>query len=326
MHDFTVLLLPGAFASSVAVTLDLLGGAATLARHLQRPTPRWRVLAPGGGPVTLGNGMALEAAPLPQRPRADASVWVVPGLGTRSPAALQERLAQDDAQLAARALAAQLRGGGQVAAACASVFLLQACGALPGRRVTTSWWLAPHLRQLQPDCRVEADRMVCVDGQITTAGAAFAQADLMLHLLQARLGAPLAEQLRRLMVLDAREVQSPYAIPSVLASGDAFVARVAERIESALPHPPRIAELAGEFAMSERTLARRVRAATGLSPLALLQGVRLNRARALIESTRMTIDQVAAAVGYGDATALRRLMQRRAGASPSRFRQRKAVD
>ena len=101
------------------------------------------------------------------------------------------------------------------------------------------------------------------------------------------------------MVLDAREVQAPYAIPAFLASGDAFVARVAARIESSLPEPPRIADLAGEFAMSERTLARRVRAATGLSPLALLQGVRLNRARALIESTRMTIDQVAASVGYG---------------------------
>jgi transcriptional regulator GlxA family with amidase domain len=57
-----------------------------------------------------------------------------------------------------------------------------------------------------------------------------------------------------------------------------------------------------------------------MTPLALLQGVRLNRARRLIESTRMNIEQVAAAVGYDDATALRRLMRRLAGATPSRFR------
>ena len=55
-------------------------------------------------------------------------------------------------------------------------------------------------------------------------------------------------------------------------------------------------------------------------PLALVQGVRLNRARQLIESSRMTIAQVAESVGYEDATALRRLMRKAAGAAPSQFR------
>lgn len=72
--------------------------------------------------------------------------------------------------------------------------------------------------------------------------------------------------------------------------------------------------------MSERTLARHVKRATGKSTLALLQSVRQRRARALLESSRLTVEQVAAAVGYQDATALRRLMRRVAGANPSRFR------
>jgi transcriptional regulator GlxA family with amidase domain len=81
-----------------------------------------------------------------------------------------------------------------------------------------------------------------------------------------------------------------------------------------------VAQLADELAMSSRTLARHVRAATGRGPLALVQGVRLNRARHLIESSRLTIAQVAERVGYEDATALRRLMRKAAGAAPSRFR------
>jgi len=51
-----------------------------------------------------------------------------------------------------------------------------------------------------------------------------------------------------------------------------------------------------------------------------VQSVRLNRARMLIERSRLTIEQVAAQVGYEDATALRRLMRKSTGASPSRFR------
>lgn len=42
MTDFTVLVLPGAYASSVAVTLDMLQAAAAIAPHLNAPQPRWR--------------------------------------------------------------------------------------------------------------------------------------------------------------------------------------------------------------------------------------------------------------------------------------------
>lgn len=72
--------------------------------------------------------------------------------------------------------------------------------------------------------------------------------------------------------------------------------------------------------MSQRTLSRHVQEATGRSTLALIQSVRLNRARMLIESSRMTIDRVAEAVGYEDATALRRLMRKVSGANPSQYR------
>ena len=211
-------------------------------------------------------------------------------------------------------------GGGAVAASCWAVFLLQAAGLLAQRRVTTSWWLAPELRRLEPACHVDADRMVCADGPVSTAGAAFAQSDLMLHLLRTRFGPALAEAVSKVLLIDGRQAQAPFVVPSMLSNGNELVARLTRRIEAALPTPPSVATLADEFAMSQRTLARRVRAATGLGALALVQSVRLNRARLLIESSRMTIEQVAAQVGYEDATALRRLMRKSAGAPPSRFR------
>ena len=72
--------------------------------------------------------------------------------------------------------------------------------------------------------------------------------------------------------------------------------------------------------MSEHTLSRHVQKATGKSTLALVQSVKQRRAHALLESSRMTVEQVAAAVGYQDATSLRRLMRRVASPNPSRFR------
>jgi transcriptional regulator GlxA family with amidase domain len=320
MLDFTIVVFPGAFSSSVALTLDMLAAAATLAPRLKLPLPHWRVLSPSGGPVTLSNGLQLPTSALPQRPRSDGSTWVMPGLGLDRPSALAQRLVLPDAQHAARALAAHARAGGSVAASCSAVFLLQAAGLLRDRRVTTSWWLAATMRQLEPSCTVDADQMVCADGPITTAGAALAHTDLMLHLLRTRLGVALADAVARVLLIDGRQAQAPFVVPAMLSNGHALIARLVARIEAALPHPPSVEALAEELALSTRTLSRHVQAATGQSTLALVQSVRLHRARVLIETSRMSIEAVAAQVGYQDATALRRLMRKTAGANPSRFR------
>lgn len=320
MWDFTVVVLAGAYPSSVAVTLDMLAAAAALAPRAGVAVPRWRVCSVAGGLLPLQGGMAVQTTVLPQHARNDRSTWLLPGLGWQTPGSVQQGLATLEAEQVVAALARHARGGGAVAASCSAVFLLQAAGLLAGRRATTTWWLAPLLQRLAPTARVDADRMVCEDGPVLSAGAAFAQTDLMLHLLRARCGSALADAVSRMLLVDARQAQAPFIVPEVLASGNDLVARLAARVEAALPHPPGIAALAQEFCMSERTLARHVRRATGKSPLALVQSVKLRRARALLEGSRMTVDQVAEAVGYQDATALRRLMKRVAGANPSRFR------
>jgi transcriptional regulator GlxA family with amidase domain len=320
MYDFTVLVLPAAFGSSVAVTLDVLNAAAALAPRAKMPRPTWRVVSPDGGSVALSSGLQAEAVAMPIRARADASTWIIPGLGVDEPSALAARLACDDAKRAIGSVRRHGARGGAIAASCSAVFLLQAAGLLRERRVTTSWWLAPELRRIEPRCIVDADRMVCADGPVSTAGAAFAQSDLMLHLLRTRFGTALADTVSRVLLIDGRQAQAPFVVPSMLSNGSELVRQVTRRIESSLPKPPSVAALADEFAMSPRTLARHVRAATGLGALALVQSVRLNRARVLIETSRMTIEQIALEVGYEDSTALRRLMRRAAGATPSKFR------
>lgn len=319
--DFTVLVLPGSQPSSVATTLDLLAAAARLARSVGAPKPRWRVRSPEGGTVVLQSGLQLtDTLGLPQRAADRQSVWIVPGLGEARFEALHARLQRADAQRAAAALEHHAARGGAVAASCSGVFLLAQAGLLEGRRVTTAWWLAPALQQYVPHARVDADRMVLSDGEVHTAGAAHAQADLLLHLLRLRCGAALADRVARMLLLDARSAQAPFVVPALQAAGDALLDRLTARLEQALPHPPRIAALATEFGMSARTLGRQVRAATGHGPLVLLQRVRLHRARQLLEQSRMGVEEVAAAVGFQDATALRRLSRRLLGASPSRLR------
>lgn len=318
--DFTILVLDGAYSSSVALTVDILSAATAMSSRVGVAAPGWRVRSVAGTRVPLGQGMSIDAVPLPKTPRPDGSIWIVPGLGLDHPVQLAERLEQDDARRAVKALRVHAQRGGVVAASCSAVFLLQAAGLLVGRRATTSWWLAPLLRDLTPQCEVDADRMVLEDRGVVTAGAALAQTDLILHLLRGRFGPALADAVSRVLLLDARQAQSPFIAPSLLASGSDLIANLVAYVEASLPEMPGLAELAARSCLSERTLTRHVRAATGRSTQDLLQSIRLGRARKLLATSRMSVEQIAEQVGYSDATALRRLMRKLVGATPRQFR------
>lgn len=320
MNDFELLLLAGTNPSGVAMARDILAAAALFATRRGESAPTWGMYSVDGGRIELQGGIGVETSRLPRRRRGRRSILLVPGLWVADAAELRRRLDRDDSRRAIRLIASHVALGGQVAATCSAVFLLEAGGLLRGRRATTAWWLAPELARRATDVMIEAQRILCVDGPVLTAGAAFALTDALLHLLRVRFGATLADGVSRVLLLADRGEQAQYVLPSMLASGDALVTRLTQRIESALPDPPSVARLAKEFQVSERTLSRHVRGATGMRATALIRSVRLHRARSLLQNSRMSVEEVAAAVGYRDTTALRRLIREAAGTTPGGMR------
>lgn len=321
MFDFTIIVLEGQFPTGVAITRDVLLTAELIASKIGLARPRWRLCSLDGGNIRLQGGFSIETIALPLNENNDRSVWITSGLGLNQAEDVHRRLQDDDINRMALNIKAHLARGGKVAAACSAVFLLQHAGVLAQRTATTTWWLAPLLQNMEARCKVDADRMVCADGQIITSGAAFAQTDLMMHLLRERFGSELVTQVSRMLLIDGRVAQqAPFIVPELLASGDELVCRIAARIEQSLPNAPSVEQLAAEFCMSERTLARYIHKATGKSTLALIQSVRFRRARMLLENSKLSVEQIAEAVGYRDATALRKLVRKITGASPRQSR------
>ncbi|MDI9778602.1 helix-turn-helix domain-containing protein [Pseudomonas sp.] len=64
------------------------------------------------------------------------------------------------------------------------------------------------------------------------------------------------------------------------------------------------------------------KAACGRSVQDVIQSVRLEKARRLLAGSRLSVDDIASQIGYRDATALRRLMLKHTGTTPSQFRPR----
>jgi transcriptional regulator GlxA family with amidase domain len=67
------------------------------------------------------------------------------------------------------------------------------------------------------------------------------------------------------------------------------------------------------LATSKRTLARRTQSVLGKSPLAFVQDLRIERALHLLRTSRASVDQIAAEVGYVSGVTLRALLRRRVG-------------
>lgn len=84
-----------------------------------------------------------------------------------------------------------------------------------------------------------------------------------------------------------------------------------------------IATLARRAGASPRTLARRLDAALGLGPIAFVQRLRVETAIHLLETSRLSLDEISARVGYADANTLRRLVRRDTGLTPRELRRRR---
>jgi transcriptional regulator GlxA family with amidase domain len=82
-----------------------------------------------------------------------------------------------------------------------------------------------------------------------------------------------------------------------------------------------VERLARAVGASPRTLARRLEARLGTTPLGFIHRIRLEAATHLLESSSQSLDEVAASVGYRDAGTLRRLIRRKLGTTPRELRQ-----
>jgi transcriptional regulator GlxA family with amidase domain len=162
--------------------------------------------------------------------------------------------------------------------------------------------------------------MLVRDGPYLTAGAAFAQLDLALAIVAATMGPKVAHLCSRYMLIDRRASQARYMIPSHIRHVDDIVIAAERWIDTHLSRPISVSDLASAIALSPKTLARRIFAATGLSPVRFLQRRRVMEAVRLIETSTMTVDTIATKVGYQDATALRKIIKRELGTTPSALR------
>lgn len=319
----THVVLDGVAEGSLGIGLDVVGTAARLVEAgLANVPPRakalgQRVVSLDGGAVRSGTGRPVSVdGAFSLRGMKAGDVLVLAGFSAASEPAIDRLLSRADTGRLIELLVKASAKGAMIAASCSATFILAASGLLAGQSATTTWWLAPAFARRFPDVTLSAERMVVEGEGVLTAGSAFAHADLMLAVVGRIAGPSLPHLLARYLVLDQRASQARYMVTEHLRSSDPSLRAMERFIRANLDRQLTLDELARAAAMSSRTLARRVYAALGMTPLELVQRVRVTHAAHLLETTRESVDEVAARVGYADAAAFRRVFRRYVGESP----------
>ncbi|MFH8793365.1 helix-turn-helix domain-containing protein [Streptomyces sp. NPDC017941] len=212
--------------------------------------------------------------------------------------------------------------GARMVSLCNGAFALAAAGLLDGRRATAHWQHTAQLAARHPRVRVDDSVLYVDDGDVLTSAGLTAGLDLCLHLVRRDLGAHVANQLARRMVVPAHRPggQAQFIDLSVPATDDAGLSPVLEWARERLDQPLTVADLARRAVLSPRTFHRRLQAATGTTPLQWLLNQRLARAQSLLESTGLPVEKVGELSGLGTANNLRHHFLKQVGVSPSDYR------
>jgi transcriptional regulator GlxA family with amidase domain len=317
----------GIMASGVAGPIDVFNAANHLAAReapparARAPLFTWRVESLDGKPVTASSGQSIAVdGKIDGRKRADAVLLTAPFFTD-----MDEFIGRREQLIAlTSALRHQRKAGAMLATYCTGNYVLAEAGLLDGRAATTHWAKATDFAQRYPLVELRAREVLTTGDGILSGGSVTSYFNVAVRLVELFASEKLAARTARTLLIDTnRASQASYAtLLDEHGHADPLVARAQQRMEATLHEGFRLDELAASLAVSERTLNRRFKQATGLAPLAYLQNLRIEVAKQLLESRPIALDTVSQRVGYSDISTFRQLFKRKTGLSPSEYQTR----
>ncbi len=275
------------------------------------------ILAFEAGLVTSSCGVAIQAQSLDQA--AGCDLLIIPGgVGAVEPRRYANLLSFIR-QAAAR--------GARVASICSGAFVLAESGLLDGKVAATHWRDAPELARRYPAVTVDAESLYVRQGQVWTSAGVSSGIDLALALIEQDYGAQVARRAARELVVAYHRPgrQSQHSALLDLVGGDNRFNEVLVWARGCLHEPLGVERLADRAALSVRHFTRAFTDAIGMSPARAVEHLRLEAARAAIESSSDSLERIAGRTGFSTSDRMRRAFLRGLGETPQTLRRKAAT-
>lgn len=304
---------PRILSTSVTLPLEILRAAT----QSQAAAPRLRATLHAGPEDTgleLGDGLHFHTHPIPDA--LDADLVLVPAIW-RNPRWVLSHYPQH-----VNAIDRAIASGSTVCAVGSGSFLAAATGCLDGKHATTHWHWFDAFEQRFPQVTLRRDQLITQADSVFCAGSVNSIADLMVYLVSRWFSSNTARRVQNQFSPEIRQPFAPSTLPGVVAEhGDELVHDIQLQMSEHLRDLPPVTDLAARNGVSVRTLDRRFRRATGLSPGRYLRRLRLSEARALLQHSNLAIGEIAWSVGFNDRSRFAAEFRKDYGVTPRRFRE-----
>jgi len=211
--------------------------------------------------------------------------------------------------------------GGKIVSFCSGAFVLGATGLLDGRTATTHWAYEGAFREQFPRVKFQENVLYTEDERLYTSAGSAAALDLGLHVIRQDFGTSTANQVaKRLVISPHREGgQAQYAVQKKPA-GNQLLNESLQWASNNLHKNINVNQMADKACLTRRSFDRHFRATMGMSPKEWLIRQRINLAQDYLESTRVSMEQIADKSGFGSPMNLRHHFSKILGVSPSYYR------
>jgi transcriptional regulator GlxA family with amidase domain len=309
---------PGVLGMELTGACDIFNLANSVVAEAGRP-PAYRVTVAsmGGGALALDGGLQLAGTADLAGLRRPIDTLLVAG------GRCAHEAAEDDAFI--RVVRRQAARSRRVGALCTGAFILAEAGLLDGRRVTTHWLFGDLMAQRHPGVALDTDPVFLgADGVWTSAGVT-ASFDLILSFVEEDLGAEVARDVARILVVFLRRTGNQAQFSNQLQAQVADRRPLRELQQYIADHPDAdlsLAALARKLHMSPRHFGRVFCQEVGMSPGRYVERIRLETARRRLEESDHSVEAVALAAGFGSTETMRRVFVTNLAVSPTDYRRR----
>ncbi len=323
MTRISILVLPEAVPSAFTSVWDVLISVADIATVFNIKTPRNEIfdleyVSASLKPLQWSNGLMIHPhRSIDQVKRTD--VIYIPTIDVK------DRDKHDDVSAWIRDM---FQKGTLLCGACTGAFILADTGLLDKQQATTHWVYASQFKDEFPLVNVQDRRIFITSGKnaqlVTTGGSYGAWQNLMLYLTARFFGRELAAQVGKVYLIDWHENdQALYTnFTTDPNHNDAAIHASQRWISEHYPEKNILDVALAKSALPSRTFIRRFKSATGFTPIAYLQKIRIEAAKKQLEECTRSIDVIGVDVGYSDPSYFRQLFKRETGVTPSKYRKK----
>ena len=212
--------------------------------------------------------------------------------------------------------------GAMISAVGTGCCFLAEAGLLNDKPATTHWHYFDQFQRDYPRVKLKRQYFITQASNLYCSASVNAMADLTVHFVKRMYGQAIASFVERNFSHEIRRSyeNTSYFEGSTKQHPDEDIVQAQIWLQDNYNRQIKVSELANRFEMSVRTFNRRFKNATAQSPLQYLQGVRIEIAKDLLQTSNLNVSEVADKIGYQDVGYFTALFMKLLSTSPREYR------